>query len=189
MEDGLLALTLDAVGPTADRDAKIMEFPGSPGEGRAVCSLSVRMGLKEEFMGEPELSCRLGCVLQHCIISSSEGNHLLQPAETWNERNCCPSAVGEPGEGTCAGTAGARSPGWGHRAGLVCPAGKLPCFSSLLGEKGSTECFRITQRILEHVSCGGLAGGDEGWHVFKAGEGKGTVRCSFLLPSQGDGAV
>lgn len=100
-----------------------------------------------------------------------------------------PSAVGEPGEGTCAGTAGTRSPGRGHRAGLAHPAGSLPSFFSLLGGKGSTECFTITQRILEHVSCGALAGGDEGWHVFKAAEGKSTVRCSFLLPSQGDGAV
>lgn len=39
------------------------------------------------------------------------------------------------------------------------------------------------------MSCRSLAGGDESWHVFKAGEVKNTVKCSFLLPSQGDGAV
>lgn len=50
-----------------DRDAKITEFPGSFGKARAVCRLSLRVVLREEFMGETELSCRLGCVLQHCI--------------------------------------------------------------------------------------------------------------------------
>lgn len=57
-----------------DRGAKIMEFPGNIGKGRAVCRLSIRVVLKEELMGETELSCRLGYVLQHCIC----GTHLFK---------------------------------------------------------------------------------------------------------------
>lgn len=68
------------------------------------------------------------------------------------------------------------------------PAGEPGLFLHPAWGKGGAERFGITQGKLDCVSCGALAAGDEGWYLFKAGEGKNTVKC-FLLPSQGDGAV
>lgn len=52
MEDGLLVpLWMQWVQLQTDRDAKIMEFPGSTGRGRAVCRLSIRRGPERRIWG------------------------------------------------------------------------------------------------------------------------------------------
>lgn len=52
MEDGLLVpLWMQWVQLQTDRDAKIMEFPGSTGRGRAVCRLSIRRGPEGRIQG------------------------------------------------------------------------------------------------------------------------------------------
>lgn len=85
------------------------------------------------------------------LISSSEES-FLQPAEPCNKRKLLSCAVGESAQGTCP------RHGLSEVARAVTPslascstAGHASCWEAWLGENGSTECFGITQRILDHV--------------------------------------